>query len=457
MKKQNKREKNTYQEAKKVALAAGVSLILACACSPNQTPSLQEEEKPLVVEDKPAKVDEKVVKDIDKTVDKQPDQGKNQSKNQSQHETGDSAQEEPGVKNKDQVADDRPENITEQRKLTFPSLDIRASLPADLLADLKAVAFDNFNLDPANPQEIKDINSLYVLANKANYFPEDYVPQNLVVPDIPFPFSGENEKKYLQKPAAQAITNLIKAAAQEGIAISGVSGYRSIARQKVIYKYNVDNYGQSHADQYSAKPRYSEHHTGLCMDVSSASVGFDLVTRYGDTKEGKWLAENAHKYGFIIRYPKGKESITGYSYEPWHIRYLGVKLASYLYQNGLTYEEFIAGMQKIKAEDGALDQDFQGQDQMEGEKSELKTPPENPDPKPETDKGDMDLGNPENTQTENQVNVQDQVKDENLQADPEPEEVSGNQNQDSFIDSQTDQGDADRADDKAASDTGMEN
>ena len=271
------------------------------------------------------------------------------------------------MKNTDNVPVDSPDNLTEQRKILIPSVDISTTISQELLDSLQNVAFSEFNLDTENPKQIKNVDDLYVLANKANYFPEDFKPKDLVVPDIPFSFSGENEKKYLQKPAADALTLLIRAAAEEGISISGVSGYRSIARQKVIYKYNVDNYGQAHADKYSAKPTYSEHHTGLCMDVSSASVNFGLVEAYGDTKEGKWLAANAHKYGYVIRYPKGKESITGYSYEPWHIRYLGVDLASYLYRNGLTYEEFVAGMQKITA-----------------------TEPENEDPLPEETKEEVE-------------------------------------------------------------------
>lgn len=250
------------------------------------------------------------------------------------------------VKHKDFVPPQTADNDLEQRRLTdSPFYFVRSELPEDLQQSIDGISFSDFSLDMTKPRMIEDIRNLFVLANKANYYPEDFKPDQLVVPNIPFSFAGENEKKYLQKPAADALTDLIEAAKKDNIAISGVSGYRSIARQKVLYKYNIDTYGQAHANQYSARPQFSEHHTGLCMDVSSKSVGFDLVEQYGSTKEGIWLAENAHRFGFIIRYPKGKEEITGYSYEPWHIRYLGVPLASFLYQNQLCYEEFVMGMQ----------------------------------------------------------------------------------------------------------------
>ena len=92
---------------------------------------------------------------------------------------------------------------------------------------------------------------------------------------------------------------------------------------KKLYANNVKRKGQEHTDRFSAKPGHSEHQTGLTMDVSSKSANNELELTFANTKEGKWLKENAHRAGFIIRYPKGKESITGYAYEPWHIRYVG--------------------------------------------------------------------------------------------------------------------------------------
>ena len=128
---------------------------------------------------------------------------------------------------------------------------------------------------------------------------------------------------------------MAEAAKKEGYNIPLVSGYRSYELQKTIYNNYIDIYGQAATDTFSAKPGHSEHQSGLAMDVGK------IDDNYGNTSEGKWLALNANKYGFIIRYPKGKEHITGYKYEPWHIRYLGVDIATKVYSSGLTLEEYL--------------------------------------------------------------------------------------------------------------------
>lgn len=134
--------------------------------------------------------------------------------------------------------------------------------------------------------------------------------------------------------------NCLRQAEKKGIKLYGVSGYRSYTRQKEIYDRNVATRGKAATDAVSAIPGSSEHQTGLTIDVSAQSVSYRLDQSFGDTKEGKWLAKHCHEYGFIIRYPYGKEKITGYSYEPWHIRYVGTTVASYLYKNNLTLEEY---------------------------------------------------------------------------------------------------------------------
>ncbi|MDO5291208.1 MAG: D-alanyl-D-alanine carboxypeptidase family protein [bacterium] len=182
--------------------------------------------------------------------------------------------------------------------------------------------------------------SYTVLVNKEYGLPEDYIPEDLVVPDIAYSFSYYDEKKQLRKVPAAALEELVSAASEEGLTIKGVSGYRSYARQKTIYNNNIRTQGLAHTEQYSAKPGYSEHQTGLSIDVSASSAGYGLTAKFGTTAEGKWLAENCYKFGFIIRYPEGKEQITGYSYEPWHIRYVGTELAKYLTENNLTLDEY---------------------------------------------------------------------------------------------------------------------
>ncbi len=114
-----------------------------------------------------------------------------------------------------------------------------------------------------------------------------------------------------------------------------VSGYRSYATQEALYNKYVKKDGEAVANTYSAKPGFSEHQTGLAFDIGSVSRSFEGTT------EAKWIEENAHLYGFIVRYPKGKTDITGYIYEPWHVRYLGKEIASKVKQSGLTLEEYL--------------------------------------------------------------------------------------------------------------------
>ncbi len=120
-----------------------------------------------------------------------------------------------------------------------------------------------------------------------------------------------------------------------------VSAYRSHDTQKVIYDSEVKGFGQVQADRESARPGHSEHQTGWAADLAGPDKKCEIKLCFADTDEGKWLATNAHKYGFIIRYPGGKESITGYQYEPWHLRYVGTALAEEMHGTGIqTLEEF---------------------------------------------------------------------------------------------------------------------
>ncbi len=137
-------------------------------------------------------------------------------------------------------------------------------------------------------------------------------------------------------PSAKSAFNKMAAdAGKQGISLRIVSGFRSYSTQASIYKNYVARDGKAAADRYSARPGHSEHQTGLAFDVNSLYQSFE------NTKEGKWLAANCYKYGFIIRYPKGKENVTGYMYEPWHIRYLGISTATAVYNSGLSLEEYL--------------------------------------------------------------------------------------------------------------------
>lgn len=164
-----------------------------------------------------------------------------------------------------------------------------------------------------------------LIANKTYSLPSNYAP-NCILPD------------------AQAAFNAMAAdAKKQGIDLKIVSGFRSYEYQRTLYNNYVARDGKADADTYSARPGYSEHQTGLAMDINNASTSFN------NTREAKWIADNCVKYGFIIRYPKGKENITGYQYESWHVRYLGKELAKEVADSGLTLEEFLCIDSKYKS------------------------------------------------------------------------------------------------------------
>lgn len=185
---------------------------------------------------------------------------------------------------------------------------------------------------------VKD--SYTVLVNKEYSLPSNYIPKDLVVPDVLYNFNYYDEKKLLRQVAATALEELFVAADDEGLTLCAISGYRSYDRQKEIYDSNIATKGEEYTNRYSARPGHSEHQTGLSMDVSTISVDNRLEPVFAYTPEGKWLAANAHLFGFIIRYPDDKEYITGYSYEPWHVRYVGKDLAEYLFENEITLEDY---------------------------------------------------------------------------------------------------------------------
>lgn len=183
--------------------------------------------------------------------------------------------------------------------------------------------------------------SLWWVVNKNRPLPDGYVPPDLVVPGVKLRLAASAEQMQLSKTAEPALKDMFAVAAADGVTLVFGSGYRSEALQKQFYDSYVAQDGQAAADRYSARPGTSEHQTGLTFDVTSASGGVcDLEICFADTPEGKWVTANAHKYGFIIRYPMGKETVTTYQYEPWHLRYVGTDLAAELKKTKQTMEEF---------------------------------------------------------------------------------------------------------------------
>ncbi len=196
-----------------------------------------------------------------------------------------------------------------------------------------AVTYVNIGLDlkgyskyqEYTESEAKDIS---ILVNKYHKLPDDYEPDDLV--------SLEYNSNYkLRKPAAEAFAKLTSAALVDNVVFYPFSVYRSFKTQQVLYGNYKNRDGEAKADTYSARPGFSEHQLGLAIDVRSSTLSDNLTNDHY-----KWMLNNSYKYGFIVRYPKGKQHITQFMEEPWHIRYLGVELATKVHDSGLTYDEY---------------------------------------------------------------------------------------------------------------------
>jgi len=184
---------------------------------------------------------------------------------------------------------------------------------------------------------IDDPASLWVVANKRRPLaPVDYAPADLVAPPVP-----NANGQPLRAATSEAVGAMFAAAAAEGAGGLRIqSGYRSYDAQVRVFAGYVSREGQAAADAQSARAGHSEHQTGLALDISSGSSCI-LAACFGDTPQGAWLAANAWRFGFLLRYPADKVGVTGFMYEPWHFRYVGVELASELHTTGVsTLEEF---------------------------------------------------------------------------------------------------------------------
>lgn len=184
-----------------------------------------------------------------------------------------------------------------------------------------------------NIKIIENPDRLDVLVNKNNKLPKNYIPNNLEVLDVKYAY----ENKYLQKEAKENFEKLSKDAALLGYKIIATSTYRTYDYQSELYDFYVKEKGLKYADNCSARPGHSEHQTGLAVDVEGSNASYD---DFEESIEFNWMRENAHKYGFILRYPKGKEHITGFKYEPWHYRYIGKEIATIIYNKNITLEEY---------------------------------------------------------------------------------------------------------------------
>jgi zinc D-Ala-D-Ala carboxypeptidase len=212
---------------------------------------------------------------------------------------------------------------------------------------LESVFFNQI-IETNGQKIIQNPENTLALVNKQFGLPETFLPNDLIRPKVSFSFGDlKIDKSLLRKEAALALETMFADAKRNGVELFAVSGYRSYQYQETLFYAEVNKVGRAKAIEAVAYPGQSEHQTGLAMDISSRSAEMQLTEQFGESKEGKWLAENAHRFGYILRYPKGKEMITGYQYEAWHFRYIGVKAATIIYQNNWTLEEYFNIVKKI--------------------------------------------------------------------------------------------------------------
>lgn len=201
------------------------------------------------------------------------------------------------------------------------------------LTDDEVITRVNMGLDNKFYTNIRESNiddGILILCNKYNKLPKNYVPK-LVTMESKYAKGGK-----LHPEAYEAFKKLSDDARKLGYKIIVNSGYRSYGSQTSIYNNYVNRDGREKADTYSARPGHSEHQTGLAIDVASSG----RFSSFGSTKEYTWMKANAHKYGYILRYTKKNQWITGYMNEEWHYRYVGIDAADYIYKNNITFEEY---------------------------------------------------------------------------------------------------------------------
>lgn len=224
-------------------------------------------------------------------------------------------------------------------KNTINNPQLPMETPIETTTVIEVAVVTEETIDPAL---FHDVNSLYIFANKSNPLPEGYEPSDLVlVKDV----LSTRDNWTLRKPCYDAYVTMVNDALEDGVEIVCGSAYRSAAYQEELYNYYAAKHGKEAADTFSSRPGYSDHQTGLCVDVVQGYGGYDGYNYSQNFKNcdiGIWMYENAHKYGFVLRYPEGKEDITGYVFEPWHYRYVGEDIANKMYEISpdLTMEEY---------------------------------------------------------------------------------------------------------------------
>jgi LAS superfamily LD-carboxypeptidase LdcB len=187
--------------------------------------------------------------------------------------------------------------------------------------------------------DYENSSSIWTLVNKDRALSIDYIPPELITLKLATRTNSTPDEKRLRQTIEAPLTEMFAAAAKDGHMLMVGSGYRSAVTQESLFNTYVARVGYDEANRYSAHPGHSEHQTGLALDISTVSQQCYLAECFIGTADGQWLADNAYKFGFHLRYPKGKEATTGYNFEPWHYRYVGIDLATALHKSNLTLDE----------------------------------------------------------------------------------------------------------------------
>ena len=178
-----------------------------------------------------------------------------------------------------------------------------------------------------------------MLVNKYYYLDENYEPENLVTISQNYSWGEKGSQKATEE-TYEAFLDMWEDAHNEGYYLMVSSSYRTYKKQDLVYTDYEDARGTEYADTIAARPGYSEHQTGYTLDIFEKSNSSQKT--FHETEVYSWLKNNAHNYGFILRYPEDKENITGYSFESWHYRYVGIEAANYIYNNNITFDEYYA-------------------------------------------------------------------------------------------------------------------
>ncbi len=201
----------------------------------------------------------------------------------------------------------------------------------EIITDVNCNIDKDFYTDIENSDLDKGI---LVIVNKYHALSSNYIPNLTTMENSYTSVAGAK----MEVEAYEHFKEMVDAAKLEDIKLFNVSAYRSYATQDTLYTNYVKRDGVDGADRYSARPGHSEHQTGLASDINTASS----KAHFENTKEYSWLISNSYKYGFILRYPENKEYLTGYKFEPWHYRYVGVEVATYIHEHNITYDEYYA-------------------------------------------------------------------------------------------------------------------